>query len=41
MAIDLHNNVYLAIGSSIQIYSLRRLSRGKDYLIAVVDVNEM
>lgn len=41
MCIDHRNNVYVAVGSIIYIYSLKRLSKGKDYLVTAIDIKKM
>ena len=41
MEIDCRNNIYLAVGAEIRIYSLRRLSKGKDFMIDVLKMDKM
>ena len=41
MRIDKRNNIYLAVGGDLNIYSLRRLGATKDYLECIIHIADL
>lgn len=41
MRVDHRNNIYLAVGGSLHIYSLRRLGANKDWLLCILHMSEL
>lgn len=41
MCVDKRNNIYLAIGGDLYVYSLKRLSADKDDLVCIIRVADL